>query len=123
MDDEGAVTRIEGRLERIETKLDRLLELRERTTRRVEERDTDLIGTDYVAALFGCSQKSVRAGKAGTKLVPWIRDGHGRRVRPLKATRRGALEAYRVFVRGEATKKKPKRGLVGSSRRARQGEA
>lgn len=45
------------------------------------ERADDLVDARYVAELFGCTVKSVREGKSGTRGIRWVTR------RPLKARR------------------------------------
>jgi hypothetical protein len=59
-----------------------------------------LVGVEYVAALFDCSLKSVRTGKAGTSHVRWITR------RPLKCERTEAHAALARFVASRAPRAK-----------------
>jgi hypothetical protein len=115
MIDTATESRIEVRLERIERLLGELLarlaESPRRAKRQSSERPDDLVYVSYVAALFGCSEKSARAGKAGTKGVPWVRDERSGRVRPLRATRRGVHEAHRAYISGQRSRG-PGKGLI-----------
>ncbi len=66
--------------------------------RPLEERPEDLVGVEFVARLFGCTESSARDGKAGTGDIPWIPG-----MRPKKCRRADVYAALRRKTEGATT--------------------